>query len=75
MAQTTYGSRDANSTVEDLKEKAHEQVDKAAVGLESAANSLDHLRLAAEKSLRDQPLTTLAMTAAIAFVIGAIWRR
>ena len=32
------------------------------------------LRDAAEKSMADQPLTTLGIAVAIGFVLGAIWR-
>jgi ElaB/YqjD/DUF883 family membrane-anchored ribosome-binding protein len=34
----------------------------------------NNFRTAFEKSMRDQPYTTLAMAAGIAFVLGAIWK-
>jgi ElaB/YqjD/DUF883 family membrane-anchored ribosome-binding protein len=34
----------------------------------------DNFKTALDKSVRDQPLTTLALTAAVAFVIGALWK-
>jgi ElaB/YqjD/DUF883 family membrane-anchored ribosome-binding protein len=73
----------------DLKDRAVEQIDKLAGQVEGAARSVrnqgremgeqvqvvtDNFKSALDKSVRDQPLTTLAMTAAVAFVIGALWK-
>lgn len=73
----------------DLKEKAAEQIDKLAGQVEGAAKAArdqgremgehvqvvaDNFKTALDKSVRDQPITTLAMTAAVAFVIGALWK-
>lgn len=73
----------------DLKDRAFEQIDKLAGQVEGAAKSMrnqgremgeqvqvvtDNFKSALDKSVRDQPLTTLAMTAAVAFVIGALWK-
>jgi ElaB/YqjD/DUF883 family membrane-anchored ribosome-binding protein len=88
MSQTGSSSY-GGSTVQSLKEKAHDQIDKAAGQIEGAADKIaeqgrevgdnvqvvvGHVRSAVEKSLKEQPLTTLAMTAAMAFVLGAIWK-
>lgn len=81
--------KDYSSTVHTMKDKAHEQVDKAASQVESAAETLTrrgreisddvqsvtgNITGAIDKSLKEQPYTTLAMAAAMAFVLGAIWK-
>jgi ElaB/YqjD/DUF883 family membrane-anchored ribosome-binding protein len=33
-----------------------------------------NVKVAVEKSLRDQPMATLAMAAALGFVLGALWK-
>ena len=73
----------------DLKEKTAEQIDKLAGQVEGAAKAVrdqgremgeqvqvvaDNFKTALDKSVRDQPITTLALTAAVAFVIGALWK-
>ena len=82
-------SQASGATVQNLKDKAQEQVDKAASQIEDTAKSmaeqgreasenvqevLGNVKGAVEKSLKDQPLTTLALTAAAGFIIGAIWK-
>jgi ElaB/YqjD/DUF883 family membrane-anchored ribosome-binding protein len=73
----------------DLKERTAEQIDKMAGQVEGAAKAVrdqgremgeqvqvvaDNFKTALDKSVRDQPITTLALTAAVAFVIGALWK-
>jgi len=73
----------------DLKDRTAEQIDKLAGQVEGAAKSVrnqgremgeqvqvvaDNFKTALDKSVRDQPITTLALTAAVAFVIGALWK-
>lgn len=93
MAQSSgYSTRESGSrtsAVENLKDKAQEQVENVANQLEGAAKAIadqgrevgdnvqvvaGNMRTAVEKSVRDQPITTLALTAAVAFVIGALWK-
>lgn len=93
MAQSSgYSTRESDSrtsAVENLKDKAQEQVENVATQLEGAAKAIadqgrevgdnvqvvaGNMRTAVEKSVRDQPITTLALTAAVAFVIGALWK-
>jgi len=74
----------------DLADKATKQFDSAIEGAEAAVRDLagqgreagervgevaGNLKTAIDKSLKDQPLTTLAMAAALGFVIGALWKR
>lgn len=80
---TTYSSRD------DLKNKAADQAYNVAQQVEDAANTVaqrgreaseqvqqvaGNFRSAFEKSMRDQPITTLAMAAGVAFILGALWK-
>jgi ElaB/YqjD/DUF883 family membrane-anchored ribosome-binding protein len=83
--ETTYGK----STVQHLKDKARSEVEKVESELQEAAHSAadqgqevsesvqavaNNMKDALEKSMREKPLTTLAMAAAAAFVLGAIWK-
>jgi ElaB/YqjD/DUF883 family membrane-anchored ribosome-binding protein len=73
----------------DLKERTTEQIDKLGGQVEDAAKAVrdrgremgdqvqvvaDNFKTALDKSVRDQPIATLAFTAALAFVIGALWK-
>ncbi len=88
MTQTHYSS-DAGKTVHDLREKAGEQIAKVADQVEGAATTLakhgrdvgenvqevaDNMKTAVNKSVREQPMTTLAVAAAVGFVLGAVWK-
>jgi ElaB/YqjD/DUF883 family membrane-anchored ribosome-binding protein len=42
---------------------------------EKAQDAARQVRPFVEKSLREQPMTTLAAAAAIGFVLGALWKR
>jgi len=86
MAQSTQpGGR----TASDLKDKATDQFAKAADRVESVASSAadqmrgatdaagevaGNLKGAVDKSIKDQPIATLAVAAAVGFVLGAIWK-
>jgi ElaB/YqjD/DUF883 family membrane-anchored ribosome-binding protein len=85
MAQSTRpGSR-----TEDLVDKGTEQIKKVADRVEGYASSAaDQMRevsdrtgevagnfkKAVDKSVKDQPMATLAMAAAAGFVLGALWK-
>ena len=83
MPQSSY------SHGSDLKDKASEQFNKAADQVESMANRVtEHGREAGErmqevagnfkgavdKSIKDQPMATLAGAAVVGFVLGALWK-
>ena len=68
---------------------ASDQIDKVVQGTESAARSVaahgrdagervqqvaGNFQTAIDKSVREQPLTTLAVAAALGFVLGALWK-
>ena len=88
MAQSQYGGRsDLSDKASDLKDKATEQVKKVAGRVEGlASDAVDQLRDtgagevagnlkgAIDRSVKDQPMATLAMAAAVGFVLGALWK-
>ena len=89
MPQDTHYASDAGNKVHDLREKAGEQLDKVADHVESAVNTglqrsrevganvqqvAGNLKTAVDTSVKDQPMATLAMAAALGFVLGAIWK-
>lgn len=88
MVQSQYTS-DPSSTVHDLREKAGDQLGKVADHVESAAKSIaeqgrevgenvqqvaGNLKTAVHTSVKDQPMATLAVAAALGFVLGALWK-
>jgi ElaB/YqjD/DUF883 family membrane-anchored ribosome-binding protein len=73
----------------DIAEKAGKQIDNAIQGAEGTARQLadqgreatervqevaGNLKGAIDKSVKDQPVATLAVAAAFGFVIGALWK-
>ncbi len=90
MPQSTHQTRDRiGEAASDLKDKANEQLDKMSERVEGAAKSVrdqgremgeqvqdvaDNFKTALNKSIKEQPVTTLALTAAVAFVLGALWK-
>ena len=88
MAESQYGSwSDLSDKATDLKDKATEQFKKVADRAEGlASDAVDHLRDtgagevagnlkgAVDKSVKDQPMATLALAAVVGFVLGAIWK-
>jgi ElaB/YqjD/DUF883 family membrane-anchored ribosome-binding protein len=85
MAQSTPpGSR-----TDDLVDKGAEQLKRVADRVEGyASRAADQMRevsdrtgevagnvkKAVDKSVKDQPMATLAMAAAVGFVLGALWK-
>jgi ElaB/YqjD/DUF883 family membrane-anchored ribosome-binding protein len=88
MAQSQHtGRSDLSEKASDLKDKATDQfkrVAERAEGLASeAVNKLSdtgagevagNFKGAVDKSLKNQPMATLALAAAIGFVLGALWK-
>jgi len=88
MAQSQYGGRsDLADKASDLKDQATDQIKKVADQVEGyASDAMDKLREtgagelagnikgAVDKSVKDQPMATLALAAAVGFVLGAIWK-
>jgi ElaB/YqjD/DUF883 family membrane-anchored ribosome-binding protein len=86
MAQSSYGRTDP---ISDIKDKATDQLGKATEqAQEMASRVAEHGREAGEriqevagnmkgaldKSIKDQPMATLAGAAIVGFVLGAIWK-
>jgi len=76
-------------TASDLASKASEQIEGAMHGAEQTARQVaeqgreagermqevaGNFKSAVDKSVRDQPMATLAVAAALGFVIGALWK-
>ena len=88
MAQSQYGGRsDLSDKATDLKDQATGQIKKVAGQVEEyASDAMDKLRDtgagevagnlkgAVDKSVKDQPMATLAVAAAVGFVLGALWK-
>ena len=87
MAQSTYTGKP--DQISDLKEKASEQLGRAADRAENVANRVagqgreagarmqevaSNFKGALDKSVRDQPMATLATAAMVGFVLGALWK-
>lgn len=87
MAQSTYGR--TPGPMSDFKDKASDQLSKAADHAQDMANRVaergreagaqmqevaGNLKGTMDKSLRDQPMATLATAAAVGFVLGALWK-
>jgi ElaB/YqjD/DUF883 family membrane-anchored ribosome-binding protein len=73
----------------EIASKAGHQLDKALETAESAASTVaetgrdagqrvqvvaGNLKTAVDRSVKDQPMATLAVAAAMGFVIGALWK-
>ncbi len=69
---------DMKSSVKSATSTAKQSVDEAAGQLQDVANQLGaiggNVQKAVDKSLADQPYTTLAAVAVMGFVLGAIWK-
>ena len=57
----------AERVARDLKQQGHE-------ARERVGEVADNLKGALDKSVREQPMATLALTAALGFVLGALWK-
>ena len=83
MAQSSY------TRGSDLKDKAADQLSKAADQVEGAASRVaeqgreagermqevaGNFKGALDKSIKDQPMATLAGVAIVGFILGAIWK-
>jgi ElaB/YqjD/DUF883 family membrane-anchored ribosome-binding protein len=60
-------SEQIGRTVESAVEQGRQATEQVQVVAENFKNAVD-------KSVKDQPLTTLAVAAGVGFVIGALWK-
>jgi ElaB/YqjD/DUF883 family membrane-anchored ribosome-binding protein len=87
MAQSTYGR--PSDQMSDLKDKATDQFGKVADQAERMASRVSeqgreagermqevagNFKGALDKSIKDQPMATLASVALVGFVLGALWK-
>ncbi len=79
---TSSSSQYGSGTVEDLKSKAKSTFEDAADRAQDIASQArdqvgevaGNVKGAIDKSVKDQPITTLLAAAAVGFVIGALWK-
>ncbi len=82
-------ARDAANRATDLADKAGKQIDRALDSAEGVARQVadqgreatervgevaGNIKGAVDKSVKDQPMATLAVAAAMGFVLGALWK-
>jgi ElaB/YqjD/DUF883 family membrane-anchored ribosome-binding protein len=84
MAQSASSTHSRNAA-DDLADKASNLAEKTGEKIQDLADQgrqateqfqvvADNFKTAVDKSVKDQPLTTLAIAAGIGFVIGALWK-
>jgi ElaB/YqjD/DUF883 family membrane-anchored ribosome-binding protein len=87
--RSDYPNRSGESTQDRVREMADAAGEKLANAQEMAGNMAEQARLYGEKaqqaaqefkpyvekSMKEQPMSTLAAAAAIGFVLGAIWKK
>ena len=64
--------RDVADQAEQIASRVAEQGREAGDKMQEVAGNLKD---AVDKSLKDQPLATLALAAALGFVLGALWKK
>jgi ElaB/YqjD/DUF883 family membrane-anchored ribosome-binding protein len=64
--------KDAGDTVRDMTETVVTQAGQLGERAQQAAGEIKPF---VEKSLKDQPIATLASAAVIGFVLGALWKK
>ena len=74
---TSPSDFDLKGTVKDITGQAKQTIDDAAQRAQNAAlggAGGGNLSKAIDKSLRNQPFTTLALAGMMGFVLGALWK-
>ena len=82
---TRTASDYGRKTAEDLADKASDLAQRTGDQLERIAEQgqqateqvqvvAENFKKAVDKSVKDQPLTTLAVAAGVGFIIGALWK-
>jgi ElaB/YqjD/DUF883 family membrane-anchored ribosome-binding protein len=78
MASTSSSSAYGSSTVDDIKGRAKQTLDAASDMAGDARQQVEevagNVKGAINRSVKDQPITTLLVAGAIGFVIGALWK-
>jgi ElaB/YqjD/DUF883 family membrane-anchored ribosome-binding protein len=65
---TRSNVRNVRGVVADVQDKGREAVD-------AVSEVRDNVAVAIDKSLKKRPYTTLALTLAVGFLLGAMWAR
>ena len=65
----------ASDTADQLSKITDNAQELAGKLAEQAQEAVKNFKPYVEKSMKEQPVATLAIAAAIAFVLGAIWRK
>jgi len=78
MASTSSSSYGSSSSIEDIKGRARQTIDAASEAAGDAKQQVEEIagsvKGAIDKSVKDQPLTTLLIAGAVGFVVGALWK-
>lgn len=64
----------AEKTGEQIERTVHSITEQGRQATEQVQVVAENFKTAIDKSVKDQPLTTLAVAAGIGFVIGALWK-
>ena len=64
----------AEKTGEKIERTVHDLTNQGRLATEHVQVVAENFKTAVDKSVKDQPLTTLAVAAGIGFVIGALWK-
>ena len=78
--QARYGyskdkaKQEVESWLESVDQSGESVMAQVSAAKDGAKQVADNFRTAMQKSVENNPVATLAMVAAVAFVIGAIWR-
>ena len=80
MARTSPTTDPTSEAVENLRDRAHEQVDRAgsrrnASPVREMGDLVQQFRPAVERFLKEQPIRTLADATVVGFLLGALWKR
>ena len=82
QSTTTGSSSEIKDRLSDAADKAMGQVERMAQSATDQAGAVsenmrvvaNNMDTAVRNSIREQPMTTLAIAAALGFVLGAIWK-
>ncbi|MEZ5816420.1 MAG: hypothetical protein R3D44_05000 [Hyphomicrobiaceae bacterium] len=67
-------SEQIDDVVRSAEESARQMAEQGRKAGERVEQVATNFKSATEKSVRDQPMTTLAVAAAVGFVLGALWK-
>jgi ElaB/YqjD/DUF883 family membrane-anchored ribosome-binding protein len=75
MAST---STTASGSIDDIKGRARQTIDAASEAAGEARDQVEEMagnvKGAINRSVKEQPVTTLLVAAAVGFVVGALWK-